>query len=267
MIREFSHLKRALFLVIAPCYLQAMLVGNPAEPAIAKEGIFTQPSCWCTARVGFFEDYVYNQRFVDKFEIAGNQEENKTIAKLATNAGIATVNFKERLDLYGLAGTSKMQVNQEIYSSMQPCWGVGGKLLILEAYSFYIGIDVKYFATYQKPLYFVGDGYAYNVSEDFTLSYSETQTSIGVSFLTRQISPYIYLTYLIADFEPHPMKALVRMPTEDLYTDADCNSSKTQRRFGLALGATLLSKEKALLAIESRMFNQNAIDVKLELKF
>lgn len=250
-----------------PLCLQAILVGNPGEPAIAKEGIFTNPSTWCTARIGFFEDYVYNQRFSDEFEVAGNEEENRTMTRLATNAGIATVNFKERVDLYGFAGTSKMQVNQEIYSDMQPCWGIGGKLVILQAYSFYVSVDAKYFATYQKPLYFVSDGYAYNVSGDFTLKYTETQTSVGVSFLTKPISPYIYLTYLIADFEPQPMTALVRVPTEDLLTDAVCKSATTQRRFGLALGATLLSMNKALLAVESRMFNQNAIDVKIELKF
>lgn len=244
-----------------------MLIGNPGEPALESHGIFTPIDTWCTVRATFFEDYIYHERFLNQFEVAGTQEQ-KTFAQLVTNAGMLTINFKERLDLYGIGGTSCLQVNQEIFSKMQGCWGFGGKLIIHRTKVFYVGADIKYFATDQKPLYFRSEGLAFNVVGDFELHYSETQVALGVSFLTRPLSPYVYATYLIAKFNPHPMTALVQWPYDDtMLVDAVLNSATNKRRFGMALGTTLLSGEKASLAIESRMFNQNAVDVKLEIRF
>ena len=39
------------------------------------------------------------------------------------------------------------------------------------------------------------------------------------------------------------------------------------RRWGLALGATLIDSRKATLAVEWRAFNQNSIDVSGEVRF
>ena len=244
-----------------------MLIGNPAEPALETIGIFTTPSAWCTLRATFFEDYVYQQRFQDTFQIE-SCEQGKTFAKLSTNAGMLTLNFKNRIDLYGIAGASRIQVNREIYSKMQLAWGLGTKLVIFRTDSFYIGADLKYFETDQKPLYFLCEGLAFNLAGDFELQYSETQAALGMSFRTEGIVPYIYATYMIAKFTPDPMTALVRWPLRsDLLVDAVCNAAISQRRFGFAIGATLLSSGKAAVAIESRMFNQNAIDVNLEVRF
>ena len=263
---NFSDCVKAFFLLL-PTSLLAMLVGNPGEPAFETKGLFTPSTSWCTVRATFFEDYVYNQRFLNQFTVAG-MDEPKTFAKLTTNAGMLIVNFKNRLDLYGIGGTSRLQVNQEIFSKMQGCWGFGGKFIIHRTHAFYIGTDIKYFATDQKPLYFLSDGLPFNVVGDFELHYSETQFALGVSFLTQPLSPYIYGTYLIAKFDPHPMTALVQWPLDtDVLVDAVLNSATSQRRFGIALGATFLSGNKASLAIESRMFNQNAVDVKLEIRF
>lgn len=246
--------------------MAAMLIGNPAEPALESAGIFSTPKAWCTLRAAFFEDYVYYQRFQDEFKFEGS-EHVKTFSKLSTNAGMLTLNFKNRIDFYGIAGASRLQVNQEIYSKMQLAWGFGGKLVIFRTDHFYLGADIKYFETDQQPLYFLSEGLPFNLVGDFLLKYQETQTSVGLSFRTGCISPYIYATYLIAKFEPDPMVALARWPFSDLLIDVMCKSAILKRRFGLGLGATLLSAGKSAIAIESRMFNQNAIDVNLAVRF
>lgn len=253
-------------LLLFPWPLAAMLIGNPAEPALETKGIFTAPTACCSLRATFFEDYIYNQRFKDEFTIDG-AEHTKTYSRLSTNAGMLTLNFKNRIDFYGITGASRLQINQEIISKMQFSWGGGGKVVIFRTNKFYIGADIKYFETDQRPLYFLAEGLAFNVVGNFDLKYRETQTSVGVCFRTGCIAPYIYATYLIAKFEPDPMTALVRWPLSDTLVDAVCKSAVTQRRLGMALGATLLSADKATLAIESRMFNQNAIDVNLEVRF
>lgn len=247
--------------------MNAMLIGNPAEPALETIGIFTKPSSWCTLRVGFCEDYVYQQRLQEDALKNDNCKQNKTLATFSTNAGILTLNLKDRIDFYGILGASRIQVNEEIFSKMQFAWGVGGKLVLFQHDSFYIGADLKYFETAQRPMYFLCRGLAFNLAGDFALQYSETQAALGICFTTQCIAPYIYASYMIAKFEPDPMTALVRWPFSNVLVDADCKSATTQRRFGLAVGATLLSGNKAALSVESRMFNQNAIDVNIEVKF
>ena len=255
-----------IFFFLFPWPLAAMLVGNPAEPALETVGIFTAPTAWCSMRATFFEDYVYQQRFLDEFPIA-ESEHTKTFAKLTTQAGMLTLNFKNRIDLYGIAGASRFQLNQAIYSKTQFAWGCGTKLVIYGNDWLYIGADVKYFETNQKPLFFVDNGLAYNVIGDFQLKYHETQTSFGVCLRTKCIAPYIYGTYLIAKFAPDPLTVLVRWPLSNHLTDIDCKAVVTQRHLGMTVGATLLSGGKSSLSVESRMFNQNAIDVNMQLRF
>ncbi|MDE3055488.1 MAG: hypothetical protein KGI80_02155 [Verrucomicrobiota bacterium] len=256
----------SLLSFVFPLGLSAMLVGNPAEPALETEGIFTSPAAWCTLRLAFFEDYIYYQRLVEKFTVEGNSERS-SFARLGTSAGILTLNCKNRLDLYGIGGGSKLQVNEQTFTSTAPCWGGGGKWLFLRTHNIFGSVDVKYFSTDQTPRYFLEEGLAYVPVGDTELSYTETQVAVGLSFLTKPLSPYIYGTYLTAKLTPHPTKILVRIPQDDFLGDALLNTEESQRHFGMALGATFVSGEKISLAVESRLFNQNALDAKLEVRF
>lgn len=259
--------RKAWLFLFFPTALGAMLIGNPAEPSLDKVGLFTPPDSWVSLRVAFLEDYVYRQRFRDEFKL-DDAEPTKTFAKLSTNAGVATVNFEDRLDLYGILGASRLQLNQEIFSTMQFSWGFGGKIMIFEAKNLSCGLDIKYFAANQKPRFFLSEGLPFNVIDNFQFKYDETQFSLGMCYRYTFIAPYMYATYLISKIEPDPMVALVQWPLDTtILVDAVCKSIVAQRRWGMAVGATLLSASKATLSVESRMFNQNAIDVNLNVRF
>ena len=151
--------------------------------------------------------------------------------------------------------------------SQQLCWGFGGKLIILHEGRFRAGVDLKYFQTDQSPRYFLCDDIPYNVVSDFHFNYHEIQAAVGVSYRTKYISPYANATYLIAKIEPEPLIALVRVPAYDMNVDVVSKSVIGTRRWGLALGATLIDSRKATLAVEWRAFNQNSIDVSGEVRF
>jgi len=262
-----ARFRKIRFLFFFPSALGAMLIGNPAEPALEKTGLLIPPASWVSLRLTFLEDYVYRQRFKDEFAIPG-ADPVQTSAKLSTNAGMATVNFENRLDLYGILGASRLQINQEIYSSMQFSWGFGGKLLLFEIQNVTFGLDIKYFSASQKPRYFVSEGLAFNIAGDFDFKYNETQFGLGMCTRYTCIAPYLYATYLISKIDPDPSVALVQWPFDDsILIDAVCKSVVAQRRWGMAVGATLISASKATLCVESRMFNQNAIDINLNVRF
>lgn len=255
-----------LFLMF-PCLLRGMLIGNPADPALTTNGIFTAPDTWCTVRVSFLEDYVYRQRCREEFNLS-DCVSTKTFAKLATNAGMLTFNFEERIDIYGILGASCLQINQEIYSRMRFSWGFGGKIILFRTQNFFVGTDIKYFEANQKPLFFLCEGLPFNLAADFKLDYHETQFSLGMCYRIPLMAPYIYVTYLISEIEPHPTIALVRWPmNKQLLVDAECKSIISHRRWGMTVGATVINANQITLAIESRMFNQNAIDLNLDIRF
>jgi hypothetical protein len=90
---------------------------------------------------------------------------------------------------------------------------------------------------------------------------------MGIAYRTQYLSPYINATYLISKLEPQPLIALVRLPTLDFNVDVASKSVIGSRRWGIALGTTLVDNRKASLAVEWRAFNQNSVDVTGEVRF
>jgi len=246
-----------------------MLVGNPGQPVIQRYGVIRSTPSWWNLRVGYLADNVYRAKFKDEFRLPGVSCTSSYI-QLATDAALITLNIKNVFDLYVIAGSSKLQLDREIYTTPEPAWGFGGKFIFFRSGSLRVGADFKYFETDQKPLYFISEGLAYNVESDFRLRYTEFQAAVGASYRIPLLSPDIQVSYLIAKLEPHPYIAAVRMPQAifgstpvDIYS----KSVTGQRRWGLAVGMTIISNCKGSLTLESRMLNQNAVDVTGEIRF
>lgn len=244
-----------------------MLIGNPGQPVIQKYGIVQSSPSWWNLRAAYLSDFVYRAKFKNDLpEITANS----SYIQLSTDAALITFNIKNIFDFYGIFGSSKLQLDHEIYTTPVFAWGVGAKCILFRKGSFQIGADLKYFETDQKPLYFVGDGLAYNVESDFRLRYSEVQSALGISYRTPLLSPYIQVSYLIANLEPHPYVATVRMPQAEFRNtpvDIDAESVDGQRRWGLAVGMTIISSCKGSLTLESRVLNQNAVNMTGEIRF
>ncbi len=246
--------------------LSATLVGNPGQPGLQCDGIFYTPPTWWSFRVAYYDDYIYQERFRDEFKI-DDIPRSKSNMKLSTFAAQVSLNFKDRIDIYGIIGSSKIKIDDEIFSKRRLCGGLGTKLVIFREGNFYFGADFKYFESDQKPIFFVVDGQPYNILSDFRLKYHEIQAAAGCTYAIWIFAPYIAATYLIPKIEPHPHIAVVRLPDFDLEVDVTTKSVTGIKRWGMALGLTLIDKSKASLAFEWRAFNQNAIDVNAEIRF
>lgn len=263
---SFVPWRWTLFFIFPFINLFATIVGNPAQPALLSSGIIrSRPSIWCL-RLSYYGDYIYHQHFKDEFRIAGCVEK-PTHLQLWTQAGMLTLNFRERIDLYGIFGGSRMQIDEDVFTNQQIAWGIGGKLVIIHEGRFRIGVDIKYFQTDQKPHFFLCEGSAFNVVSDFKFNYHEIQAAMGISYRTKYLSPYINATYLISKVEPEPLIALVRLPMFDQIVDVVSKSVVGIWRWGFALGATIVDERRVTLAVEWRAFNQNAIDVSGEIRF
>ncbi len=259
-----------LLLFFQVCPLFAILIGNPAQPAMQKEGI-VRPASWWSVRIAYFEDYVYRQRFEDEF-IDPELFHSKTFSRMTTDAGLITLNFWDRLDLYGILGGSRLQLDKELFTTRQFAWGTGLKWMMYQKGNFRLGADFKYFETDQKPTYFLSDGLPYSVVSNFTLQYHEIQGALGISYRAGPFIPYVYGTYLITKIRPVPASVAVRLPFagpdgEIESVDLLMKSIVGEKQWGVTVGATILDGEKASLSVESRLYNQNSIDVNLEVRF
>jgi len=242
-----------------------MFFGNPGQPALQTQGVIIQDS-WVSLRVGYVGDYLYRQRYTDEFKL-DSLITSPTFIKLSTDAAEITLNFKNRLDLYTLIGQSTLQVDRDLFTSWKFSWGVGGKLVIFQHGDFRIGADGKYFQSRQAPRYLVGENLPYPVVTNFIFKYEETQGAVGMSYQLSWLCPYMSLTYLVSKIDPNPMIVLVRLPDSDTIVDIVSKSVVTQRRWGMALGATLIGGTQSSLTIESRLFNQNGFDINGEIRF
>lgn len=261
MLRFF----RFPLLILCSSSLCAMFTGNPANPALMEKGIVSKFSC-VSFRVGFLADWMYKQRFQEEFLI---REMVHTKNQLTTFAGMATLNFIKRLDLYSYLGASRMQVDDQIYSKDAFSWCVGSKLVFLKHKNLYFGADVKYFETDQKPKYFVVEHLPYNIVGEFRAKYFEAQGALGMTYKYSIFAPYINATYIYTHVSHFPAEVAIRFPDEDLIgsTDDLPPSMICRRRWGMTLGFSLVDAAKAMLAFEWRLFNQYGINVNGELRF
>lgn len=261
-----SRLQRRLsfgLLLALPKILTATLIGNPGQPSIQPLGVIWEKPKWWNVRVSYIGDYVYKQRF---HATDGSETSQKRI-KLWTQAGMFTLNFRDRLDLYAITGGLRLQVEQELITRQQFAWGFGGKLIFFHSGRFRLGCDFKYFQSDQSPYFFQEDNLAYNIISNFHYDYNEMQAALGISYRTKYFSPYVNGTYLIAKLDPKPPQVDVRLPMMNMDVEVIAQTIKSSRRFGMAIGATIIDQKKATLAIEWRAFNQNSIDVTGELRF
>lgn len=261
-----KKISRIAIALLIPTTVKATYFANPALPALESDGLIKSPPAWICFRLGYMSDNLYRQRYNEEFQIEGRSTPSSYV-KLLTNAATITLDFKNWLDLNAIVGSAQMQIDHDVYTKQQLAWGVGAKLLIFQTESIFVGLDLKYFQSNQKPLYLASSGYAYNVLSDFKLNYSEQQAALGIAYRNQMISPYVYASYLYSKINPTPITLLVRMPFYDGYAQSVSSSVINKRRWGMAFGATIVGGSKGSVTIESRFFNQNAFNVSGDLRF
>jgi len=262
----WKNIHKIAVALLIPTAVHATYFANPAMPALESDGVLKSPPTWASVRLGYMSDNLYRQRYNEEFQIDGEPTPS-SYAKMSTNAAIVTLNFKNWLDLNAIIGSAQMQIDHDVYTKQQLAWGVGAKFLFYQTGSIFVGLDLKYFQSDQQPIYLASSGYAYNVVSNFKLNYSEQQAALGIAYRIQMLSPYIYLSYLYSKITPDPITLIVRMPTYDGYAQSYSSSVIDKRRWGIAFGATLVGGKKGSISIESRFFNQNAINISGEIRF
>jgi hypothetical protein len=243
----------------------AFVIGNPGQPWLMKDGVLPYKNEYCSLRAAYLNDLVYSQQFKTQLNIGDGDK--PPINRIASETTQITLNFVRRLDVYGILGTAKLQMDKEVYSKGQFAWGAGAKALMYQGHGLQVGCDFKYFQTEQTPEYLVSSGYPLRLASDLKLSYEEYQGAVGCSYRSGIFCPYIAGTYINAKITPSQNKFLIHAPGMDELLDANTRTYINSHTWGMAVGGTLLMGEKGSFTIESRFINQNGIDASLEIRF
>lgn len=244
--------------------LHAVFVGNPLDPTLYHQGIFATCQKAFSMRLGYIQEYIYRGQYSDEFPTI---ESTNSDNSLCTYGGILTFNFLNRVDVYGMLGNTQLEVDRVIFDKRRVSWAGGAKIMIYKYHHFALGIDIKHFATKSKPSYFLIDGIPANLITDFSLRYEETQGALGVSYAGELLSPYLGLTYLFSRITPLPSSGALDLPNFSLLLDFEIRKALNRKRWGLVIGTSILSQQSVTVNIESRIFDQNSVNITGEIRF
>jgi hypothetical protein len=251
-------MKKTIFFCIIFLFFNkgfTLVIGNPSDPDLYFNGLTSSYKKNFSFRASYLYNNIYKGRFQDKFKTI---ESTPSDIKLKLLAAILTFNLFNRLDLYSILGTTNLQLDQLIYTDRRFAWSTGFKALLLKIKRFDFSFDGKYFATTQKPQYFVVDKDVYPLADSFEQKLEEYQASFSMSYKTNLLIPYIGSTFLYSTITPDPKIGYMTLPGGGQLL-FETSESITRRKWGMVLGISVVNfKNQANLNIETRMFDQNA---------
>ncbi len=240
---------------------------NVSSPSILKEGLLIPKECWVNLRAGYEGDFVFNARLKQSHLGSGPVDTCTQI----TNSGTVTLNILNRLDLYGVFGSSFFSSkwrfsegvsvrNAHLQTEHSFLWAIGGRAVLLEWKKWALGVGGRY-STLDNPISYLtidGDGASVNGAK---FLWREWQLNLGISYHIDLFTPYIAAHYQMAHVWVGP------------FPEAIANNGSLKNRFeticpvGIDLGCTISSGKYFMLNVEARLISEEAISVSGDFRF
>ena len=262
-IRNFlvgSFLTAASPLLAAP-------VGNPAAPKIITEGFFFSPSVWADLRLGYEGDFVSDAKMEQQVESSGRVDGYSQ----STNSGTVTLNILNRLDLFGVFGSSKVQADWrfsdgdalfriEMETHYDFLWAAGARAVLFEWGKTSLGLGARYSASNYTPTWLTTNGASSPVSGSH-FEWKQWQVNLGLSYNIDLFTPYIGGKY--SSEKAH----LSSFPTPIAGNDSGSNHFKNRQPVGLYLGCSLSTGKLFMLNVEGRLIDEEAVTISGDFRF
>lgn len=247
--------------------LHSVLVGNPAAPELYTCGLISKNQI-IYLRAGYFYDNIYHGEFKEEF---AEDDSSHSILKLRTQGAIVTLNVKNRWDIYTMLGSAKMNLDHQVITSGHFSWCAGTRILLYRYNNFDISIDGKYCQTNQDADHFIIEDQVFPIlTENFGFKIEQYQAFLGLSYKIDMFVPYIGMTYLYSTIRPYPTtRGLIRYPypNEEIVDDFIANNNVNSHKWGFVGGVTIISNNMVSVNIETRLVDQDAVNVSAEIRF
>jgi len=249
--------------------LHAAPVGNTSAPQIIQEGFFISCDNWFNFRAGYEGDFVADGRMKQYQQGAGRVDTYEQW----TNSGTVTANLLDRIDVYGVFGSSRAQADWrfgdisaatvtriEMETKYSFLWGVGARAILYEWCNTSFGLGGRYSSSNYEPVWLTADGFIQPVSGSH-FHWREWQINMDASYRIDLFSPYIGIKYSNARTE---LKNFSVPISANL---VGSNSFKNRIPVGLYVGCTLSTGQYFMLNIEGRVIDEEAVTISGDFRF
>jgi len=260
-------MKWVYFVFFAASSLLASPVGNPASPQLVSHPFFIPCDYWLGIRIGYEGDFVGDER-MNQAEGGSGRVDNYI---QSSNSGTLTLTLVERLDIYGVFGSSRMSadwrfstgpiVNRaEIQSKYRFLWGVGARGILYEWGCAVLGVGGRYSNSLPKPSWMTINGAPVSVSGG-KIHWYEWQVDLDLAYKIELFTPYVGIKYA---------KAVAKLSG---FSEAIGNSGtgllrmESRSPVGIVVGCSLSTGKYFLFNVEGRLIDEEAITISGDLRF
>ncbi len=271
-------------LTLSSIYASPVL--SPDTASMDRKGLFfCDDDCrWFSVRGGFRGDYVFDRHLSQN----GPDPVNVNRYSIFANEGVVTLNFWDRLDIYGLVGAASQSIRASdskntggqiapIVSTPQyhylnfstgTIWGIGARATILE-HNFgccgtsYLGADINYesIGSRKNSIDLENGVPATTVNDNVSLqSYQEMQVSVQLGHKIARLTPYIAAKW---------SNAHLGVNTNNNWQKGNKNEgfSNKNRHWGYAVGVSLVDVARMTVTAEARFVDESAMTITGEFRF
>src|SRR3990167_4628498 len=254
------------FLLAIPGLFSAP-VGNPAAPLLIREGFLIPASSWINLRGGYEGDFVGDGKLEQTIDGTGRVDTFQQY----TNSGTVILNILERLDVFGVFGSSRVltdwrfetgstitQIQLETFYDF--LWGVGARGVVFEWDKICLGIGWRYSFCNYTPSWLTTNAVPVSIGNT-QLRWREWQIDLALSYKIDLFTPYLGVKYSNA----HAKLGVFSIPISASETGANQFTNRTP--VGMVIGCSISNGKYFMLNIEGRLFDEDAVTISGELRF
>ncbi|MGR3912570.1 MAG: hypothetical protein QRY71_04610 [Candidatus Rhabdochlamydia sp.] len=242
--------------------LSALPINNPAAPQLTFKGLWMREDAFAGVKMGYEKESVSNRGLF----IQGEEPLKLNEASFLKNLGTFTLNYLDRLELYGSLGSIQGRLSYaplftpllNLYE-LKSGWvaGCGGRLLLSQWGNCVLGMDGK--AEWINPHVNLAIQAGSPLKESYAFQAFEWQTSLALSYTANFLTPYIGAKY-------SSMKGTLKALTSPI-NPQDVLKLKSSHRLGMSIGFTLSPGSLFDITFESQMIDEEGWLVGGQLKF
>lgn len=245
-------------------HLFGLPVGNPAAPKLIEEGFFIPCDFWGSVRIGYEGDFVSDAK-MEQFHSSDGRVDSY---QQETNSGIISFNILNRVDLFGVLGSSRTSTDWrfvdaanavhriELETNYDFLWGVGIRGILYQWECLCLGAGGRYESARYDPSWITSNGVPEPTSNSL-LSWREWQIDLDAGYKIDIFTPYIGIKYSNA-------RTMISGLTEVI---SQHNQFTNRIPIGVFIGCSLSSSKYFMLNVEGRLVDEEAVTVSGDIRF
>ena len=259
-------LYQIVFLLLAQISAFALYNGNVSLPMMPHRGVFISKNACFGCKAGYELDFVYQSHL----ELDTQPFSKKQIHDYnsLTQFGVLTLNFNDRVEIFGNLGALSCHWNHRIDSTHKIsykadpswAWGVGGRAILAYWGDLQLGVNASYVQSHPSLSSVKVNGQAFS-HKGAHIDINPWGVGAGVSYRFGWFIPYIGINYLHQILEVEDLDSLAfLLPKEK-------TQCKNEQPMGLFLGMGVGPEVGFSMNVEARLINEYGCSVSADFKF